>query len=99
MKKYLGTVLISLASFNVLADTETCIIYADLAESTMQLRQHGISQSVMLDMAGEDDYAIRMVKAAYEVPRHKSKDARTAEVENFREAEFRSCLELMKSED
>ena len=99
MKKHLSAAIILLASYDVLADMETCRIHADLAESTMQLRQHGISQSVMLDMAGGDDYAISMVKAAYEVSRYHSKDAQKAAVENFREAEFKSCVDSMKAED
>lgn len=106
MKKTLTAISVALAmTAPAYAEDHTCVVFGDLAEAIMEVRQAGISLSDAMRIATEDEtdklfikYISDKVISAYEYPRFSTEKHKAEIGADFRNSAEVECYRALQAE-
>jgi hypothetical protein len=78
------------------AKQEACTNVGELAAATMTARQRGIPMSKLYEINEGNPIGQVIVRDAYATPRFQSPEYVQRAVEDFRDAKFAMCLDMLK---
>ncbi len=78
---------------------EVCGMYSELAEIVLENRYDGVSMRDAYNAAQSNDFAERIVRAAYNLSYMRHPDNQRQQIKEFRDRIFSICLDIAESQE